>query len=255
MARPKFKKKKNSSGKIFPWTYDEKDFQYGKIVDNLGTFVYGVTSRKGGDKHESFAVKYDEMYALIDRQEDDGKPNEEDTEKIFACDTGTRFFSIGVADQDVSMQDTYRLYVGAGIRKKFFDFYKICKAEMDELAADYRSRYAGRTDARSKYLNQMANRYADYLDRFEELNNPDAGSKLKAEFDAPALNVLNGLWSGAPKIDARFTFEQCIDGLDPIFEDFMTMLDAGPRCTKVEFHRQQMEQSGWDEKKEKIYDR
>ena len=251
MPKVKFDKKKNKDGKIYPWAYDEKNVEIVKAMDNYGSFMSAGASFVG--KAEFILNKRNAIDAEIKDQDNEGHLDEEDEKKVFACENEGRFYQISPAGKASGMQTPYIKYVGPGVYKKASDFLKDCRKVGHEISAVYRNKYAGKKDAGSRYFNQMANRYADFIELLGEIHDPENGSMLKAEFDALALHTLNNDWIATPKIDTRYTFEQCIEGLDPIFEDYMTVLESGLRGTKVEYHRQHMEQSGWDEKKENIY--
>ena len=67
------------------------------------------------------------------------------------------------------------------------------------------------------------------------------------------------LAGAAPKYDME-GFEKCIDALEQngveggksIYDDYFTVISSGARETQIQFHRQQMEQDGWDVEKEQI---
>lgn len=103
---------------------------------------------------------------------------------------------------------------------------------------------------------------ADHIDRFMDLLDPEKGNYLKACVQNQYLLKFIGLNGSDPQFGTK-GIDECITGLDqldkpekdrvPIFDVYMDLMDAGPVELEVEYHRQEMEKTGWDAEKEAVY--
>ena len=99
-------------------------------------------------------------------------------------------------------------------------------------------------------------RIADHMERYVNVMDPEKGNYLEALGSRPYMTMFVGLYGSDPCFQ-KLGFEQCIEGLDqldipdaskrvPIFNTYMDMMDAGSAELETEYHRQEMEKTGWD---------
>ncbi|MBR1741043.1 MAG: hypothetical protein IJ733_04065, partial [Lachnospiraceae bacterium] len=124
----------------------------------------------------------------------------------------------------------------------------------DEQTRDYQKQV---------HLWTQKQRIADHMDRYINVMDPEKGNYLEALANKPYMIIFAGLYGSDPQFGSM-GFDQCIEGLDqldipdpsqrkPIFSTYMDMMDAFPVELEVEYHRQEMEKTGWDIEKEQTY--
>ena len=246
--------KTNSEGKLYPWMLEGKDF-----ASYRSLFLYSLIMPEplGAINKTEESTQLTEK--MIGQSVVGGnKTTVEEASQILggyeSSERGAIQFGIGQAY-------TGHMYYTPEQKKGAMENYAKMRKMQEETSKSIRSKYAGKSDADSRRLNERSERYAQMLDLCSEVYNPEAGNIMKAEMDAPYLGVLNLVINAAPKFGDSKDYEKNINIMDQkdvpngksIYDDYMNVMDSGMRETKVQYHRQEMEKTGWDAAKEKTY--
>ena len=244
---------KNAEGKTYPWAVKGMDFAMYASVHNftmqMPDFV-GILDQK--KKREACGLQEELLNTVVFEND----PLEaEHCDQIVGCeDPDNPIIKSGV------LGGAYRKYITPDEQKATLNIYERGVAFQKEVSEKMRSAYQGKTDERSLHMQDRANEVADLYDNLAEMANPKAGNIVEAEMHSPYLSALNNLFTAAPKFGTK-GLEQCVDVLEQnggsngkdIFDDYMTLMNAGPKETKIQYHRQEMEKGGWNAEKEAIY--
>lgn len=244
--------KKNAEGKTYPWAIEGKDFAAFESLHKYANFVSGYARIVG--REEEVNGLDSEIGQIVD--ENESLAENEEYKNIMGAEASGLASVIKVA----SGHQGYYQYFTPEQKEQAQKDFENAAAVMTEVSESLRNAYAGREDARSRRLQERADQVADLSDLQTEVYNPKAGNIVEAEFRAPYLYTLNMEAAQAPKFD-ELGIEECVRVMDQegvpngksIYDDYMTMMSSGSRETKVQFHRQQMEATGWDADKEQTY--
>ena len=258
--------KKNN--KTYPWEVEGKDFNTPECVTQLG---YGVLSF-------AMMMDWDEAKAKGLEKRSRVKETEVNDYGIDVNDPN-EVKLLGSKDNDMAKQVAGAVYIAAGDRYKINigkSLENYCTPEQvnplmekfdglakftREVSTHLRNKYADKKDEKSRHLQERANRFADYAELKKEAYDPRAGNMMEAMVQAPYIVKLNTVEGGMPKIEAKGGIEECIrvmehgdDGKSPaIYDDYMTVMEAASKETKIQYHRQKMEADGWNSVKEQTY--
>ena len=242
--------KKNAEGKTYPWALEGKDFATYESVYKYTQFLAEMARTIG--KTGDVTASGDILQGM------------EEENSLFANEVNQIVGGMGKGDKGhikvASIHQGYSYYCTPEQKPKLTAEYDKLAGISKELGAHLKSAYAGKKDESSRHLQEKAEQFAEWLDLQAEAADPRAGNIVEAEFHAPYLYVLNMESGSAPKIESK-EFKEIVrvlehgdDGKSPaIYDDYMTIMSAGAKETKVQFHRQKMEAGGWNAEKEQTY--
>ena len=256
------------NNKTYPWEVEGKDFNTPECVTQLG---YGVLSF-------AMMMDWDEAKAKGLEKRSHVKETEVNDYGIDVNDPN-EVKLLGSKDNDMAKQVAGAVYIAAGDRYKINigkSLENYCTPEQvnplmekfdglakftREVSTHLRNKYADKKDEKSRHLQERANRFADYAELKKEAYDPRAGNMMEAMVQAPYIVKLNTVEGGMPKIEAKGGIEECIRVMDQsdvpggqsIFDDYMTVMEAASKETKIQYHRQKMEADGWNSVKEQTY--
>ncbi|MBQ9490703.1 MAG: hypothetical protein IJU80_12310 [Lachnospiraceae bacterium] len=244
--------KVNAEGKIYPWAIEGKNFTAYDSINKFTMQLPGIVGILGEEK-----LAQASMMGNYLREIPTGNPilNGADHTKILGLQN-TYDPSIKLGD----LHEGYRRYLTKNQEGAAQEIYDRSNELVKETSTYLRNLYKKESDLRSIHMQEKADELADWYELQAQVANPKSGNIAEAEMNAPYLPAINMLAGAAPKYDME-GFEKCIDALEQngveggksIYDDYFTVISSGARETQIQFHRQQMEQDGWDAEKEQIY--
>ena len=238
--------KTNTEGQTYPWAIEGKDFAA------VESYKFGYFLADFADMIGKKDAVGDYGSAIKNGMEDNPSIEEDIKQNKLVGGEISGVARIKVAGPHQGYSDYCTPEQREEVQANFDKMAKIA----GETSAYLRGAYEGKQDAHSRHLQERADR----IDLQTEVSNPKAGNITEAEFHAPYLYMINTEYGSAPKFNTK-GLEECtrvleqsgVEGGRNIFDDYMAVMTAGARETKVQYHRQQMEKGGWNAEKEATY--
>ena len=254
----------NEAGQIYPWEVEGVNFGVFEEMDKFLSYSTSIASIVGKEK---------EILNMRDVMSDFENENEglTDEDGNYVEDNLLNQVKQGKIVGGVAIERTFKImarnygedfaqHISDEQKKETEKMHKNAEKIIKEAATSYRNMYKNRNDPDGRYLDEKANEMADWFEDTAKMHDPSAGNYLEAVFHAPYLGSINTTMAGSQRFE-EFGFEKCVEVLNQkgvengtaVYDDFMTILKAGPRETLIQYERQKGEAEGWDGEKEQKY--